>query len=83
MKKLKFSDKKIFVCKKRKIIFLAWKNKKIVSFLNTWNDIGMIVSKRILRGNTKVNIRKPNVIASYTNFIGSPKTYNINNYVKV
>ena len=70
MKKPKFSGKKAFVHKKAKIMFLAWKNKRIVSLLSTWNDAGMMESKRILRGDTEVNIRKPNVVASYTNSMG-------------
>lgn len=38
MKKPKFTDKKTFVSKKGKIMFLAWKDKRIVSLLSTWND---------------------------------------------
>ena len=35
MKKPKFSDKKTFVYRKGKIMFLAWKDKRIVSLLST------------------------------------------------
>lgn len=71
IKKSKFSDKKIFVYNKRKIMFLAWKDKRIMSLLSTWNDAGMIDSKRILQGGKEVNIRKPNVVVSYTNSMSS------------
>lgn len=71
IKKSKFPDKKIFVYKKRKIMFLAWKDKRIMSLLSTWNDAGMIDSKRILQGGKEVNIRKPNVVVSYTNSMSS------------
>lgn len=55
-------------------MFLAWKNKKIMLFLSTWNDTGMIDSK-ILRGSIEINIRKPNIIANYTNSMGSVDQY--------
>ena len=52
-------------------MFLAWKDKRIMSLLSTWSDAGMIDSKRILQGGKEVNIRKPNVVVSYTNSMSS------------
>ncbi|XP_024220714.1 piggyBac transposable element-derived protein 4-like [Bombus impatiens] len=56
---------------KVKCYLTAWKDKRIMSLLSTWNDAGMIDSKRILQGGKEVNIRKPNVVVSYTNSMSS------------
>lgn len=37
-------------------MFLAWKDKRIVSLLSTWNDTGMVDSARILRGGKDVTL---------------------------
>lgn len=72
--KKQFSHQETFISKKGEALFLAWRDKRVVSLLGTWNDAGMMTARRILRGGKEINIRKPNAIASYTASLGGVDT---------
>ena len=66
IKKPKFSTKSTVACKKGNTLVLAWKSKRIVTFLST-NDVASLemVTTKTRSGGT-INILKPTVAINYT-----------------
>uniref|UniRef100_A0A1B0AR47 PiggyBac transposable element-derived protein domain-containing protein n=1 Tax=Glossina palpalis gambiensis TaxID=67801 RepID=A0A1B0AR47_9MUSC len=49
----------------------AWKDKRIVTLLSTWNNTGMTsTTKSYMRGGSEVIVSKPNVVLDYIHSMG-------------
>uniref|UniRef100_A0A1A9Z398 DDE_Tnp_1_7 domain-containing protein n=1 Tax=Glossina pallidipes TaxID=7398 RepID=A0A1A9Z398_GLOPL len=55
---------------KGNITLLAWKDKRVVTLLSTWNNTGTTSTKRYIRGGSAVVVSKPNVVLDYTHSMG-------------
>lgn len=70
IKKPKFHKKSTVAYRKGNTLVLAWKDKRIVTSLTTWDNAGITPVKRILRGGVEVTVKKPNVIINYIKYMG-------------
>jgi hypothetical protein len=54
IKKPKFFKKSMVAYRKDNALVLVWKDKRIVTYLTTWDNAGITPVKRILRGDVEV-----------------------------
>ncbi|CAK9816388.1 PiggyBac transposable element-derived protein 4 [Anthophora quadrimaculata] len=69
IRKPKFGNRSTCAYRKGNTLVLAWKDKRIVTALTTWNNAGITPVRRTLRGGIEVVIKKPNVIQNYIKFM--------------
>ncbi|XP_026475392.1 piggyBac transposable element-derived protein 4-like [Ctenocephalides felis] len=70
IKKPIFAENNMFAFRSGKLMLLAWKDKRIVTTLTSWDISGtQPIHRRIRGGNVQV-INKPNVVINYNKFMG-------------
>lgn len=70
IKKPKFSQNNTFACRSENLLLLAWKDKRVVTILSSWDVSGtQPINRRVRGGNIQV-IDKPTVIVNYNKYMG-------------
>ena len=70
IKKPRFSENNTFACRSGNILLSAWKDKRIVLALSSWDVSGTEpVNRRVRGGNIQV-IHKPHIIVNYNKYMG-------------
>lgn len=70
IKKPTFAEDNTFACRSGNLMLLAWKDKRVVITVTSWDISGtQAINRRVRGGNLQV-VNKPNVVVNYNKFMG-------------
>lgn len=70
IKKSIFAEDNTFACRSGNLMLLAWKDKRVVTTLTSWDISGTQPIYRKVRGGNLQVVNKSNVVVNYVKFMG-------------